>query len=150
MNTAARPKSKTLATWLALLGGSAGLHRFYLHGLSDAWGWLHPVSALLGLYGVQRALTFGQDDTVSWALIPLLGLTLSASMLTAIIYGLTSDEKWNARFNPANPDLHSGWLAVIGVVVALLMGTAVLMATIAFSGQRFFEYQIEQARKNKP
>ena len=150
MNTAARPKSKTLATWLALLGGSAGLHRFYLHGLSDAWGWLHPVSALLGLYGVQRALTFGQDDTVSWALIPLLGLTLSASMLTAIIYGLTSDEKWNARFNPADPDLHSGWLAVIGVVVALLMGTAVLMATIAFSSQRFFEYQIEQARKNKP
>ncbi len=150
MNTAARPKSKTLATWLALLGGSAGLHRFYLHGLSDAWGWLHPVSALLGLYGVQRALALGQDDTVSWALIPLLGLTLSASMLTAIIYGLTSDEKWNARFNPANPDLHSGWLAVIGVVVALLMGTAVLMATIAFSGQRFFEYQIEQARKNKP
>lgn len=150
MNTAARPKSKTLATWLALLGGSAGLHRFYLHGLSDAWGWLHPVSALLGLYGVQRALAFGQDDTVSWALIPLLGLTLSASMLTAIVYGLTSDEKWNARFNPANPDMHSGWLAVIGVVVALLMGTAVLMATIAFSGQRFFEYQIEQARKNKP
>ena len=150
MNTAARPKSKTLATWLALLGGSAGLHRFYLHGLSDAWGWLHPVSALLGLYGVQRALAFGQDDTVSWALIPLLGLTLSASMLTAIVYGLTSDEKWNARFNPANPEMHSGWLAVIGVVVALLMGTAVLMATIAFSGQRFFEYQIEQARKNKP
>ena len=150
MNTAARPKSKTLATWLALLGGSAGLHRFYLHGLSDAWGWLHPVPALLGLYGVQRALTIGQDDTVSWALIPLLGLTLSASMLTAIIYGLTSDEKWNARFNPANPGLHSGWLAVIGVVVALLMGTAVLMATIAFSSQRFFEYQIEQARKNKP
>ena len=150
MNTATRPKSKTLATWLALLGGSAGLHRFYLHGLSDAWGWLHPVLALLGLSGVQRALAFGQDDTVSWALIPLLGLTLSASMLTAIVYGLTSDEKWNARFNPANPEMHSGWLAVIGVVVALLMGTAVLMATIAFSGQRFFEYQIEQARKNKP
>ena len=147
MNTATRPKSKTLATWLALLGGSAGLHRFYLHGLSDAWGWLHPVLALLGLYGVQRALAFGQDDTVSWALIPLLGLTLSASMLTAIVYGLTSDEKWNARFNPVDPEARSGWLPVMGVVVALLLGTAVLMATIAFSSQRFFEYQIEAARK---
>jgi hypothetical protein len=36
---------------------------------------------------------------------------------------------------------------VIGVVLALLIGAGVLMATIAFSGQRFFEYQIEDARK---
>ena len=35
---AARPRSKTLATWAALLGGSLGLHRFYLYGLRDRWG----------------------------------------------------------------------------------------------------------------
>ena len=33
------------------------------------------------------------------------------------------------------------------VVVALLVGTTVLMASIAFSFQRYFEYQIEEARK---
>ena len=33
-------KSKTLATWIALIGGSLGLHRFYLHGFRDPWGWL--------------------------------------------------------------------------------------------------------------
>jgi len=35
-------RSKTIATWLALLGGSLGLHRFYLLGWRDPWAWLHP------------------------------------------------------------------------------------------------------------
>ena len=143
------PKSKTLATWLALLGGSLGLHRFYLHGRRDLFGWLHPLPTLLGVYGIQRAIAFGQDDTLSWALIPLLGIALASSMLAAIVYGLTSDEKWNLRFNPLGPDAASGWLAIIGVVLALFFGTTVLMATIAFSGQRFFEYQIEAGRANR-
>ena len=133
-------KSKTLATWVALVGGSLGLHRFYLHGLRDVWGWLHPWPTLLGLYGVQRMQDFGQDDHVSWALIPLLGLMLSGTMLLAIVYGLTPDEKWNARLNPNGPACRSGWAAIIGVVLALLIGAGVLMATIAFSGQRYFEY----------
>ena len=47
-------KSKTLATWVALIGGSLGLHRFYLHGLRDRWGWLFLWPTLVGLYGVQR------------------------------------------------------------------------------------------------
>lgn len=139
-------RSKTLATWLALLGGSFGLHRFYLNGLRDAWGWLHPPLAVLGLYGVQRVHEFGQDDHLSWVLIPLLGSILAGSMLMAIVYGLTSDEAWNARHNPAGRASRSGWAAVIGAALALLIGAGVLMATIAFSGQRFFEYQMEQAR----
>lgn len=140
-------KSKTLATWIALVGGSLGLHRFYLFGFRDVWGWLHPLPTLLGLYGVQRILDFGQDDHLSWALVPLLGTMIAASMLAAIVYGLTSDEKWDRRFNPHDGVSQSGWGAVIGVVLALLIGAGVLMATIAFSGQRFFEYQIEEARK---
>ena len=31
--------------------------------------------------------------------------------------------------------------------VSLLVGTAVLMASLAFSFQRYFEYQIEEGRK---
>ncbi|TMH09679.1 MAG: hypothetical protein E6H58_18740 [Betaproteobacteria bacterium] len=140
-------KSKTLATWIALVGGGFGLHRFYLHGFRDVWGWMYPAPTLLGLYGVQRMLDLGQDDPLSWALIPLLGLALATAMLMAILYGLTPDDKWNARFNPQRPAASSGWAAIIGVVLALLIGAGVLMATIAFSGQRYFEYQIEEARK---
>jgi hypothetical protein len=140
-------KSKTVATWIALIGGSLGLHRFYLHGVRDIVGWLHPLPTLIGAYGLHRVEQFGQDDKLSWALLPILGLMVASSMLTAIVYGLMDDEKWDARFNAGGPASHSGWAAVIGVILALLLGAGVLMATIAFSGQRFFEYQIEEGRK---
>ncbi len=142
-----RHKSKTLATWIALLGGGLGLHRFYLAGLRDVWGWMYPLPTLLGTYGVMRMREFGQDDRLAWLLIPLLGIALSAAMLSAIVYGLTNDEAWQRRHNPRESvdAQRSGWLAVIGVVLALLVGASVLMATIAFSSQRFFEYQVDAA-----
>jgi hypothetical protein len=139
-------KSKTLATWLAFLLGSLGVHRLYLHGLSDRLAWLYLPPTLLGAYGVQRMLALGQDDHAAWVLIPLLGVTLSLGALAAIRYGLTPDERWNARFNPGGPADRSGWGAVIGVIVALMVGATVLMATIAFSTQRFFEAQVEAGR----
>ena len=135
-------RSKTVATWLALIGGSLGLHRFYLHGTRDVWGWLISVPSLLGAYGVYRMRELGQDDVLAWVLIPLLGFALAASMLTAVIYGLRSDEKWNLQFSPPAASA-SGWLAIVGVAFALLIGTGVLMATIAFSAQRYFEYQAQ-------
>lgn len=136
-------KSKTLATWIAIVGGTLGWHRFYLHGLRDLIGWLHPLPTLIGLYGVMRARTLGQDDHLAWVLIPLLGCTIAASMLCAIVYGLTNDEKWNARHNEEHPSAPSGWGAVFGVILALLVGAGVMMATIAFVAQRYFEYQAE-------
>ena len=107
-------KSKTLATWIALIGGSLGLHRFYLHGPRDVWGWLWPVPTLIGAYGVLRVIRIGQDDPLSWALIPLLGIAIAAAMLAAIVYGLMPDEKWSLRFNHGEPVTPAGWLAVIG------------------------------------
>ena len=35
------------------------------------------------------------------------------------------------------------------VIVALMLGAGVLMGTIAFGGQRFFEWQVEQARADR-
>ncbi len=137
-----RGRSKTLATWIALVGGTLGLHRFYLHGARDLLAWLHPLPTLVGLYGVLRMRHLGLDDTLSWVLVPLLGLMLAATMLQAVIYGLTNDEKWNARHSPANPR-QSGWLAIIGVILALMLGATALMATIAFSSQHLFEYTTE-------
>ena len=77
-------KSKTLATWIAVIGGGFGLHRFYLSGFRDVWGWLHGVPTLIGLYGVQRMTDFGQDDMHAWALIPLLGFALAAAMRSCL------------------------------------------------------------------
>ena len=144
-------KNKTVATWLTFLGGPLGLHRFYLKGLGDLLGWLLPIPTALGLYGVERVQQFGQDDPWSWLLIPMLGFTIAGCALTAIVYGLMAPEKWNARFNPRlDPAADAGqtnWLTVLGIAVSLLVGAAVLMASLAFSFQRYFEYQIEEARK---
>lgn len=144
-------KNKTLTAWLAFLGGPLGLHRFYLRGMGDLLGWMLPIPTALGLYGIQRVQTLGQDDQMSWYLIPLLGFTIAACALTAIVYGLMTPQKWNAKFNPeAVADAAPGqtnWLTIAAVVFALLVGTTVLMASIAFSFQRYFEFQIEEARK---
>jgi hypothetical protein len=135
------PRSKTIATWLALVGGSLGAHRFYLHGFGDVWGWLHPWPTLAGLYGVRRMMELGQDDRLAWALIPLLGLMLAGTMLVAIVYGLTPDERWHERHGGGASVRHTRWGPVIGVVLGMLIGGGVLIATISFSAQRFFELQ---------
>jgi hypothetical protein len=144
-------KNKTLATWLTFFGGPLGLHRFYLRGLGDLWGWLLPLPTALGLYGIERVLRYGQDDQMSWWLIPLLGFNIAACGLNAIVYGLMTREKWNARYNPGATPEHeagrTGWLTIGGVAIALLVGTAILMSSIVFSFQRYFEYQIEEALK---
>lgn len=144
-------KSKTLAAWLAFFGGPLGLHRFYLRGFGDTVGWLLPIPTALGLYGIERVQHYGQDDVLSWVLIPLLGFVIAACALNAIIYGLMTREKWNARFNPAAPqDAEAGgtrWATIFAIIVSLMVGTGVLMASIAFSFQRYFEYQIEEGRK---
>jgi hypothetical protein len=144
-------KNKTIAAWLAFLGGPLGLHRFYLHGLLDWLGWLLPIPTALGMYGVQRVQQFGQDDKLSWLLIPLLGFTIAGCALMAIIYALMTPEKWNACFNPqlgaeAAPG-QTNWLTVGAIVFSLMMGATVLMASLVFSFQRYFEYQIEAARQ---
>ena len=144
-------KNKTLAAWLAFIGGPLGLHRFYLHGMGDVIGWLLPIPTALGLYGIQRAQQLGQDDQLSWILIPLLGFTISGCALMAILYGLATPERWNARHNPSSaPDAtggQTGWPTIFAIATSLMVGAAVLMASIAYSFQHYFEYQIEEARK---
>ncbi|MDI4633608.1 TM2 domain-containing protein [Pelomonas sp. V22] len=139
-------KSKTLTTWLALGLGVFGLHRLYLHGFKDKLFWLHPWPTLAGLYGIHRMGELGQDDRLSWFLMPLLGLMLSYAMLSGIIHGLTPDERWDEQHNPGQTGRNSGWGAVIGVVLCLLLGGTCLMTTIAFSAQRYYETQAEAAQ----
>ena len=137
-------KNKTLAVWLTFLTGPLGLHRLYLYGRYGIWSWLTLVPLLLGSYGFLRARYISLDDQLSWLLIPLLGLTISAYALRAIVYGLQSAAAWNTRFNPGEDlEAHAGQthgLTVFGLGTALLVGTSVLMATIAFSFQRIFDF----------
>lgn len=137
----ARYRSKTVATWAAVLAGALGAHRLYLHGPRDLLAWLHLPPTLLGLWGAWRMHSLGQDDRVAWVLVPLLGLMLSAAMLVAIVAGLTPDDRWDGRHNPGLPPRRTAWGPVLGVIAALMLGGIVLIGTIAFAGQRFFEWQ---------
>jgi len=135
-----RTRSRAVATWLALVAGTLGAHRFYLHGARDAGAWLHVPATLVGAYGWWRMRTFGVDDTLGSLLVLCLGAVVAASMLQAIVCGLTSDERWSARYG-AQPGRRSAWPVVIAVVLAVAVGAAATMATIALAAQRYFESQ---------
>lgn len=144
-------KSKTVAAWLAFVGGPLGLFRFYLRGFGDLLGWLLWIPTLLGLYGILRIERYGVDDPLSWVLVPLLGLTIASTSLLAIIYGLMTPEKWNARFNPsASPETAAGntrWATIFAIVLALMVGTGCLMATLAYGFFNYFNQQVEEGRR---
>lgn len=146
--TSRRPRHKTVAAWLAFLGGIFGWHRFYLHGWGDVWGWAHAIPTALGAWGLERVLTYGQDDKLSWVLLPFLGLSLVAASLSAILYALQPPQRWNARHNPQlapdDPAGQTNGLTVLAIVLALMVGATAFMAGLAFSFQRYFEYQVEQ------
>ncbi len=136
-------RSKTIAAWLALLLGSLGVHRMYLFGLRDVKAWLHPLPTALGLLGLERITTLGQDDQLAWLLLPLLGVMLTLAMLQAILYALTPDETWQQRYNADRPGHTPGWGPVIAALLALLLGGTTLVGTIAYGGQKFFEWQMQ-------
>ena len=144
-------KNKTLATWLSFLGGPVGLHRFYMFGKGDWLAWVLPWPTLLGLYGFERAQDFGVDDPLSWLLLPLLGITIASGSLNAIYWGLMSTERWNSTYNPQDevesPAGATNWLTVGALVLSLMVGTTALLSTLAYGFQRYFESQIEEARK---
>ena len=148
-------RSKTLATWIAAVGGGFGLHYFYLRGWRGWAGWLHPLPTIAGLVGAWRMDTYGQDDQLAWVLLPLLGLSLSAAFLAAIVLGLTPDAKWARLYGrrqgqpevapeALDRDERTGWAPILSVILSLVVGATILMGTIAFAGQRYYEYQALQ------
>jgi hypothetical protein len=106
---------------------------------------LHLPLTLAGALGAWRMRTFGQDDTLASLLVPLLGVMITVGMVGAIVAALTPDERWDARHNPGQAPRATRWVPVLGAIAALLLGGAALMSTIAFSGQRYFEWSKQQA-----
>ena len=136
------PRSKVVATWLAIVGGSLGLHRFYLHGSGDRLAWVQIVATAIGGYGFWRLRQYGTDDWLGSALVPLLGFSIAAAMLAAILCGLMPGDQWRARFGGTGTVGQTGWATVTGAALALALGATAAVAAIAFAVQRFFEWQI--------
>jgi hypothetical protein len=62
-----------------------------------------------------------------------------------------STERWNSTYNPqedeASPAGNTNWLTVGALVLSLMVGTTALLSTLVYGFQRYFEHQIEEARK---
>jgi hypothetical protein len=120
-------KNKTLATFLALVLGGVGAHRFYLKGSLDRLGLLHVCSIpACGLvYGL------GRGPNPFWVLLPLL-LSYIVGFIEALVIGLTPDDKWDAAYNAASAKKSSSnWLVVLLLVATLMVGATTLIGTIS-------------------
>ena len=107
-------KNKTIATLLASLGGTLGLHRFYLHGARRLLPWLYPLFA--------------------WTLVPTF-----IGFIEALRFALTPDDKWDAKWNAASSRKNrSGWLVIIVAALTLLGSMVLLMTMISFGLGRYY------------
>jgi len=144
-------KNKSLVCWLSLIGGPLGLARIYMFGLRDSIAWSQILMSLLGIYGFERAQSFGLDDPLSWWLAPLLGISIAISAMHTIYWGLMSAANWNHTYNPAadaaSPSGNTNWLTVGALVLSLMLGTTALLSSLAYGFQSYFESQIEEANK---
>ena len=144
-------KNKTLVCWLGVIAGPMGAARFYMFGWRDTVGWSQVLLSVLGIYGFERAQSFGLDDPLSWWLAPLLGISIAISAIHTLYWGLLSQTGWNQRYNPgADTEASSGrtnWLTVGALVLSMMMGATALISSLAYGFQRYFESQIEEARK---
>ena len=127
MKTNTSHKNKTLATFLALLFGGAGLHRFYLRGMRDSWGWLHAASLLLSLL-----LWSGTPERALLINMAPLVLSVLASNIEAFVIGLMPDEKWDAIYNvDSGIETDTSWPVPLMMVANLFYGATLLLIAIA-------------------
>lgn len=127
-------KNKTFAVLLAALLGGIGLHRFYLYGRKDPWGWLHLTS--LPVCGMIMSLW--PDLPFFFAIMPL---TLSGliALIEGLVLGLTPDEQWDARHNATSSgQSRSSWPLAVLLVLIVGIGATGLIATIARSFDLLF------------
>jgi TM2 domain-containing membrane protein YozV len=120
-------KNKTIATLLALAFGGMGMHRFYLRGLQDRWGWLH-------LSAVPVSLGLAAADS-GWPVIftagPLI-VSILVGFLEALVLGLTPDDKWDLEHNrDSGYQSSSGWQLALLLVLTLGVGATALIAALA-------------------
>ncbi|MDT6960892.1 MULTISPECIES: TM2 domain-containing protein [unclassified Cupriavidus] len=141
-----RGKSKLATVALAFLLGSLGAHRFYLKGARDLAGWAHLLATTAGALGVASLILGVGSTPLNWTFAVAGGASVIGAFLTAIVFGLRPDDKWDQRYNAHGQPTRSGWPVVILVILSLMIGTGLLMAGLAISFQTFFESQVEAAK----
>lgn len=124
-------RSKLVAALLGLVFGILGLHRRYL---GQAYWWFLPVAALPLLGHAMREEVWFR----AWS-FHLLAVLIVVSWLQTIIISLTPADKFNARFNAGRSGVsQAGTLPVLVAILALMLGTTLLMAVMALALEGIF------------
>jgi len=141
-------KNKLIFCSLGLLLPGSGLNIFYLKGLNNIWAWLQMIGLFAGILGWKLLGASEMSSALGWILATAGFISLEASWLTTITFGLRPDEKWDAQFNSQSKQKNeSGWLVILCVIVSLMIGAAVMMSGLAIAFEQHFMSQIEAARK---
>lgn len=124
-------RRKSLAALLAFALGALGAHRIYLG--QRLW-WL-PLSVTL----LAAPLLIGVKNWYQTPAFFVIVVPFIAGCIEAIVLALTPDAKFDARFNAGSQRTNrSGWDAVLVAIATLVVGSIVLMATIALFFQTLF------------
>jgi hypothetical protein len=119
--------NKTLASFYAATLGGIGIHRLYLRGIQDPWGWLHmaclPLSLILASLPNPAVRMFSATPFI---------ISVLLGFLQALVLGLMSDEKWDQQYNPhSQKKSNSRWPLALLLVVTLMLGTTGLIGSLA-------------------
>ncbi|NHZ89551.1 hypothetical protein F2P45_11070 [Massilia sp. CCM 8733] len=120
-------KNKAFASFLAVILGCLGAHRFYLRGSLDKLGLLHLASLPVA------GLVYGLAPDANW-FFQILPLVLSAivGFIEALVIGLMPDEKFDAAFNAASGrQSRSTWVLALLLVCTMLVAASMGIATLA-------------------
>ena len=128
---------KAVAGLLAVVAGVTGAHRLYLG--SRFW-WVYPVLALPPLgWALQAEEWFRHPGFFLAAAVQV------AALLEAIVFCLTPDERWDARWNPGSARRSaSGWPAVLVAIAALSLGAILTMSVLAIALEGYFASRLNR------
>ncbi|PLT18546.1 MULTISPECIES: TM2 domain-containing protein [Ralstonia] len=146
-STTLEKKSKLLTVLLAFLFGSVGAHRFYLRGARDFWAWAQVMAMVLGAIGVALLWSTQRASVPGWVCAIIGASSVLAGFLSALVYGLRPDDRWDAQFNAGGTPTRSGWPVVVLTILTLMIGTGLLMAGLAITFQTYFESQVQAAKE---
>jgi hypothetical protein len=120
---------KTVAAFLSTTLGGFGLHRFYMYGRGDFWGWIYAAAFLIYAGLVLTEYPEKPFGNILHALFPL---SVYAAFIESLSIGLTPDEKWDTKHNRhAGRSRASRWPLVVILVLTLLIGYTALVTSIA-------------------
>ncbi len=141
-------KSKLVVCLLSLFLPGTGLHWLYLKGKSSPWFYLQFIGLLFGVWGWFELALTEKESFLGWFAAALGEISILASWLTTLALGLRPDDRFDAQFNVGQTKKNqSGWLIIICMIIALMVGAFVLMSGLAIAFEQYFIGQVEAAKE---